>query len=468
MKHWEQRLLLTPLNRAAPCQLRKKFDVVVIGTGSAGSTAAHKLQSKGQKVAVIDYDPFGGTCALRGCDPKKVLVRAAELVERTGALHQKGIEQTAVLSWAELMAFKRTFTEPVPAKKDLAFKKAGIATFHGTAHFLTDRLIKVGDDQLEADRFVIAAGARPAQLGIAGEELLLDSTGFLELDELPRELVFVGGGYIAMEFAHVAVRAGAKVTIVHRGARPLENFEADLTGLLLQATRDAGIKVLLDTEVKSLEKTPGGFRVHARHQGGEVLLTAGLVVHAAGRTPELEELHLEKANVAYSKKGVQVNEFLQSVTNPSVYACGDASEGGLPLTPVAAMEGFLVASNMLKGNHQRPDYRVIPTNVFSLPHLAAVGLTEQQARTQGKTIKVNFENTSDWFSTRQINEPVSGYKIIIDQDSDLILGAHLLGSQAPEVINVLALAMQHGITASQVRKMKFSYPTSASDLVHMV
>lgn len=446
----------------------EKFDVVVIGTGSAGSTVAYKLQGKGQKVAIIDYHPFGGTCALRGCDPKKVLVRAAELVERTAAMQQKGIEQTAVISWPELMAFKRTFTEPVPGKTDAALKKAGIATYHGTAHFVTERIIQVGDDQLEADRFVIAAGARPQKLNIAGEELLLDSTGFLELDELPREIVFVGGGYIAMEFAHVAVRAGAKVTIVHRGARPLENFEADLALLLLQATRDAGIEVLLDTEVHSLEKTPDGFRVHARHQGQEVLLTAALVVHAAGRTPELDALHLERANVAYSKKGVQVNEFLQSATNPNVYACGDASEGGLPLTPVAAMEGFLVASNMLKGNHQSPDYRVIPTNVFAMPHMASVGLTEQQAREQGKNIKVNFENTTGWFSSRQLNEPVSGYKIIIEEDSDLILGAHLLGSNAPEVINVLALAMQHGITASQVRKMKFSYPTSSSDLVYMV
>lgn len=446
----------------------EKFDVVVIGTGSAGSTVAHKLQKNGQKVAIIDYHPFGGTCALRGCDPKKVLVRAAELVERTAAMQQKGIQQTAVLSWPELMAFKRTFTEPVPGRTDQAFKKAGIATFHGTAHFLTDRIIEVGDARLEADRFVIAAGARPQKLGIAGEELLLDSTGFLELDELPREIVFVGGGYIAMEFAHVAVRAGAKVTIVHRGARPLENFEADLTALLLQATRDAGIEVLLDTEVKSLEKTAAGFRVHAQHQGQEVLLTAALVVHAAGRTPELEELHLEKAHVAYSKDGVQVNEFLQSATNPNVYACGDAAAGGLALTPVAAMEGFLVASNMLKGNHQSPDYRVIPTNVFAMPHMASVGLTEQQAREQGKNVKVNFENTTGWFSAKQINEPVAGYKIIIDQDSDLILGAHLLGSNAPEVINVLALAMQHGITASQVRKMKFSYPTSSSDLVYMV
>jgi len=446
----------------------EKFDVVVIGTGSAGSTVAHKLQSKGQNVAIIDYHPFGGTCALRGCDPKKVLVRAAELVERTAALQQKGIQQTAVLSWPALMAFKRTFTEPVPGNTDQALKKAGIATFHGTAHFLTDRLIEVGETHLEADRFVIAAGARPAKLNIAGEELLLDSTGFLELDELPREIVFVGAGYIAMEFAHVAIRAGAKVTIIHRGVRPLENFEADLALLLLQATRDAGIEVLLDTEVKSLEKTADGFRVHAQRQGQEVLLTTGLVVHAAGRTPELEELHLEKANVAYSTRGVQVNEFLQSASNPNVYACGDASVGGLPLTPVAAMEGFVVASNMLKGNHQSPDYRVIPTNVFAMPHMASVGLTEQQARAQGDNIKVNFENTTGWFSTRQINEPVSGYKIIIDQNSDMILGAHLLGSQAPEVINVLAMAMQHGITASQVRKMKFSYPTSASDLVYMV
>ncbi|MBA9079084.1 dihydrolipoyl dehydrogenase family protein [Rufibacter quisquiliarum] len=446
----------------------EKFDLVVVGTGSAGSITANKFRANGKKVAIIDHQPFGGTCALRGCDPKKVLVQAAELVERAMGMQQKGIKGKAVLSWPELMSFKRTFTDPVPESREKSFRKAGITTYHGTATFISENVIQVGDGQLEAEQFVIAAGAMPNKLNIPGEEFLIDSTGFLDLEQLPQDIVLVGGGYIAMEFAHIAVRAGAKVTIVHRGELPLKNFETDLVKLLLKATRDVGIEVILETEVKSIERTGEHYVVRAKQQNQEITINADIVVHAAGRTPELENLRLENANVTYSKRGVKVNKYLQSVSNPNVYACGDAAEGGLPLTPVAAMEGHVVASNMLKGNKKTPDYRVIPTNVFSIPPMASVGLTEQEARNQGRNVKIKFEETASWFSSKQINEGTSGYKIITDQDSDLIIGAHLLGSHAPEVINILAMAMQHDITASQVRKMIFSYPTSASDLVYMV
>ncbi len=209
----------------------KKFDVIVIGTGS-GSMAAHRCAAAGKKTAIIDSLPFGGTCALRGCDPKKVLVGLAHVLSLNEQLRGNGISKMATYSWKELMQFKESFTEPVPAKKDKELKNAGIATFHGRAQFISQNSLKVNDEVLQADKFLIANGAMPRKLSIPGEALLIDSTQFLELQDLPDDILFVGGGYIAFEFANIVARFGVKATIVHQGKLPLGNFDNDLVTML--------------------------------------------------------------------------------------------------------------------------------------------------------------------------------------------------------------------------------------------
>src|SRR5258707_4016982 len=202
--------------------MMRKFDVVVIGTGSAASAVASRCRSAGWQVAVIDSRPFGGTCALRGCDPKKVLVGAAEALDWVRRMKGKGIQvEKLQIDWQELIRFKRSFTEPVPKNREEGFAKAGIATFHGPARFVGPSSVQVNDDVLEGRHVVIAAGQKPADLKIPGTEHLTTSDRFLELDELPQRILFIGGGDIAFEFAHVAVRAGAKGTIVPRGLRAL-------------------------------------------------------------------------------------------------------------------------------------------------------------------------------------------------------------------------------------------------------
>ena len=203
--------------------MRKKFDLVVIGTGSAASTAASKCRAAGWSVAVVDSRPFGGTCALRGCDPKKVLVGAAALIDWVRRMESTG--DNARIEWPELMRFKRTFTDPVSKQREKSFAEAGIETFHGSARFTGPTNVQVGEDVLEGRHVLIATGAKPQKLNIPGEEHLTTSEQFLELDSLPRRIVFVGGGYISFEFAHISVRCGAKVTLLHRGERPLERFE---------------------------------------------------------------------------------------------------------------------------------------------------------------------------------------------------------------------------------------------------
>ncbi len=194
---------------------------------------------------------YGGTCALRGCDPKKVLVGAAELADWNRRMRGRGMTGDAHISWPELMRFKRTFTDPVPATREQAFAKAGIATYHGPARFVDPDRLSVDGQGLEARHFVIAAGAKPRRLGISGEESLITSTDFLELDELPTRIAFVGGGYISFEFAHVARRAGAQTVIVERGT-PLQRFEQDLVARLVDHTRSLGVELRLDAEVTAI------------------------------------------------------------------------------------------------------------------------------------------------------------------------------------------------------------------------
>src|SRR5437879_647332 len=405
--------------------MTEPLDLIVVGTGTAGSGPAFRCRRAGWRVAVVDELPYGGTCALRGCDPKKVLVGAAELADWHRRMQGRGITGDARISWPDLMRFKRTFTDPVPANREQAFEKAGIATYHGPGRFVSPDQLSVDGQVLEARHFVVAAGAKPRHLGIPGEEYLLTSTAFLELDQLPPRIAFVGAGYISFEFAHVSQRAGAQATIIGRG-KPLQHFEQDLVTRLVDHTRSLGIELRLDTEVTGLEKRGGGYRLRLDAQGRRETIDADLVIHGGGRVPNTEGLDLRAADVATEPDGgVRVNEFLQSVTNPRVYAAGDAAAapGSLPLTPVAGYEGAIVASNLLKGNARTPDYRGIPSVVFTVPPLAGVGLTEAQAREQHLDIRVKTQDTSSWYSNRRVAETCAMFTVIVESQPDRVAGA---------------------------------------------
>src|SRR5712692_2039795 len=449
-------------------QLRH-YDLVVIGTGSAASAAAFRCRAAGWKVAVVDSRPFGGTCALRGCHPKKMLVSAAEVLDATARMAGKGVHTDGMaIDWAELMRFKRSETDPSPAFFAHNFAQAGIEGFHGRARFVGPTTVAVGNDLLAGRHVLIATGAMPAALPFPGAEHLTTSDQFLELEALPARLICVGGGYVSFELAHVAVRAGAQVTILHRGARPLVGFDPDLVAQLVQRTRALGIQVELDTEVCGVEQTGNSVRVHTRTGGQERQFEAEMAVHGAGRVPEIDDLDLETAGIARAKRGVTVNEYLQSVSNPAVYAAGDAAASGPPLTPTASHDGEVVAANILQGNHRQPNYAGIASVVFTVPALASAGLTEASARAQGLQFRVHCEETSQWFSSLRMGETTSGFKVLVEEGSQRILGAHLFGPHAEEVINIFAVAVRFGIRAEELKQVLFAYPTSASDIVHML
>ena len=448
--------------------MERTYDLVVVGTGVA-SAVASRCREAGWSVAVVDSRPFGGTCALRGCNPKKMLVSAAEAVHAGARMAGHGVRaRELTIDWGELARFKRSATDPVPGRVEQTWAKAGVEMFHGRARFVGPTTLAVGPDRVAGRYVVIAAGAMPRPLPFPGAQHLTTSEQFLELERLPPRLVFVGGGYISVEFAHVAARAGAEVTILHRGARPLEGFDPDLVDLLVKRTRELGIRVELEVEVQGVERAGEQVVVRAAGRGGERRLEADLAVHGAGRVPEIDDLDLETAGVAREALGVTVNEYLQSVSNPAVYAAGDAAASGPPLTPKAAHDAEVVAANLLRGNHRRPNYEGLASVVFTVPPLASAGLGEAAARARGLDYDVRWQETGQWFSARRLRETAAGFKVLVERGTQRILGAHLLGPHADEVINIFALAIRSGLRASDLREALYAYPTSASDIPSMV
>lgn len=447
----------------------KSFDLIVIGGGTGGNGVARMAADAGWKVASIDTLPFGGTCALRGCDPKKMLIAVTEGIDWARNLSGKGLEAQTSVDWADMIAFKRTFTDAMPGRIEGGLEKAGITVLHGEARFTGRDKIEVNGEILSARHFHIATGARPMTLNIPGEALLATSTDFLELPERPDRVVFVGGGFIAMEFAHISKRAGAReVTVLEMMERPLGNFDPDLVGILSEATADLGIDLRTEAKVLKIEKDRLDFTVTYETPEGKQAINCDLVVHATGRVPNIEHLNLEAAGVEYGRRGIKVSPYMRT-TNPAIFAAGDCADSGPNLTPVSANEGRIAGKNLLAGKDERAvSYPPIPSVVFTLPQLASVGLSEAAARDKGLAFDTHFEKTAGWYSSLRVGARYSAYKVLVENGTGHILGAHLIGPGAEEQINLFAMAMGAGLTANRVKGFIFAYPSYASDISSMV
>jgi glutathione reductase (NADPH) len=388
----------------------------------------------------------------------------------TSASSAGGTEAGSVVAWTR--ACHRRPPKPVtqiPSRCTAeSFAKSGIDAYHGRARFVGPRSVEVGGEVLEGRFVLIAVGAVPMHLGIPGEEHLVTSSEFLELDDLPENLVLLGGGYIAAEFAHIAAHAGARVTVLEQLDRMLTPFDPDLVGWLMEKFDEVGVDVRLETRVTAIEKHAGGFSVRASADRKDEAFQADLVVHAAGRVPDLDPLDLRAAGVETERGRLKLNEFLQSVSNPAVYAVGDAAMSGPPLTPVSTHDAKVAAANMLNGNRETPNYLGVPSVAFTIPPIASVGLGEQQARERGLKFRMQRENASGWYTARRVAETAYGFKVLVEEDTDRILGAHLIGPHVDEVINVFALAIRKGLTAEELKTTIFAYPTGASDIGYML
>lgn len=445
------------------------YDLIVIGTGTAATVTAMGCRKAGWTVAIIDHLPFGGTCALRGCDPKKMLIAATEVIdgfERMGSIGT--VKGELHIDWAALQRHKHSFTDPVPDKREQGYAKQGIDAYHGQARFTGRDSVIVDGKTLKARHFVIATGAEPVKLPLEGTGHLALSDDFLNLEALPRRIVLVGGGYVGFEFAHIAARAGASVTVLNRGTHALTGFDPDLVTLLVERTRALGVDVRLGHEVKAVRNSSGGFEVEADGPDGRIVVETDLAIHSGGRSPALEALDLDAAGIAHDQGRLTLDASFRSTSNPAVYAAGDAAGGPLPLTPVAALEAHAVVDNLLGKQDAMVDYTGIPSVVFTLPSLARVGLLEAEARDHGLRFRVKHEIVPGWLTARRINEPCYGYKVLVEEGSERILGAHLIGPEASEVINLFGFAMRNGLTTAAIKHATFAYPSAASDIESML
>jgi glutathione reductase (NADPH) len=442
--------------------VKNHFNILVIGSGVAGSTIAMKCASAGLNTAIVDCRPYGGTCAIRGCDSKKILVDASEYLDvknRIPAL----IAKNPVINWDDLMKFKKSFTDPVPLKREKSYANAKIAMLKGKATFDSGNSVIINNEKYSADKIVIATGAKPGKLNIKGEENLINSDAFLELEKLPGEIIFVGGGFISFEFAHVAARFGTKVKIIHNDNYPIDMFDNDMAAMLIDYSRNIGIDIILSSPVNAIEKKNGKFIVSA----DDTEFTTDLVVHGAGRVADIDDLNLEAASIEHGN-GIFVNEYMQSVSNEHVYAAGDAAAGSPPLTPVGAAEAKIVSENIIKGNKIKRIFKIVPFTLFTIPPLASVGLSEENAVKKGLDFRKNISDTSNWYHSKKTGFRGTGFKVLIDNSTDLIIGAYILSPNAEDIINLITMAMHASLTVSELKDMIFTYPSISSDIKYMI
>lgn len=446
----------------------KDFDVFVIGSGTAGQTVAKSCAKNGLKVAIADNRVYGGTCPNRGCDPKKVLLGATETLELGRNLLGKGISSVPTLDWKKLQKFKRTFTNAIPEETERNLTDLGIQLFHQSPTFIDENMLSIEGKTIQAKKIVIATGLIPKNLDFKGSDYLTTSDDFLNLKKVPKKVIFIGAGYIGLELAHMAARAGSKITIIEHGDRPLKAFDADLVAHLTAVSKDLGIEFTFNSEIKKIKKLRKNLKVHYTANGKNHTCKARLIFNTAGRVPSISKLKLDSGKVDHSEKGITVNPYLQSVSNPNVYACGDVADHGLPLSPLSGLEGHVVAENILHDNKMKIDIPVVPSVVFTLPNLASVGLSEKEANKRYKKVTVSYASVPNWFNAKRLQESAYAYKIISNSRTKAIVGAHLLSGNAAESINIFTMAINTRTTTEALKKMIFTYPSWCNDIKSMV
>lgn len=437
------------------------FDAFIIGTGTAGQTAAAHLRDAGLSVGIADERPFGGTCALRGCQPKKYLVVPAHAALEGAGLTERGFQHAPELNWSAMQRSRAEFTDAVPESTEDGLSESGVKTFHGHCVITGPQTVLCGEEEVHAGTILVATGARPRPLEIPGGELAMTSDDFLYLPELPQRITFVGGGYISLEFATVASALGRSVTIVHSRERLMERFCPEMIPDLRKSCTEQRIELRTGVRPQSIEKS--GAEYHVGLTDGTTIET-DVVFAAVGRLPNTAEMGLEAVGVEHSRRGISVNGRMQTSV-PSIYAIGDCVDT-VQLAPVSDYEAHTAAANIVAGGRgPEIDYSTVPTVVFTYPQLAQIGVTDAA---EDPDISVISGSGAAWPNYRRLNEPHMRYRVLKRKSTDTIIGASILAPHAGELINAFAMIIQSGMTAAQVRGFPWAYPTYLSDIKYMV
>jgi len=440
------------------------YDLFVIGAGSGGVRASRIAAQLGARVAVAEDRFYGGTCVNIGCIPKKLFVYASHFAEE---FHDAaGFGWTVgerKFDWPTLVANKNAEIERLNGVYERILKNAGVEILDGRATIVDAHTVEVAGRQVTAEHILVATGGKPFVPEIRGREHASISDDMFYLEKFPERVIVVGGGYIAVEFAGIFKGLGAEVTQLYRGPHFLRGFDDDLRHFLCDEMRKKGIDIRFNSTVECIEKHGGEYCAELEN-GRE--LTADLILYATGRVPNTENLGLEAAGVELAENGaIKVDEAFRTSV-PSIRAIGDVIDR-VQLTPVALGEGMWLARHLFGETPPAFDYADIPSAVFSQPALASVGLTEAQAHDRHGELDVYISEFRPLKHTLSGSEERSFMKLIVDKASDRVLGAHMAGPEAGEIVQGLAIAIKMGATKAQFDATIGIHPTAAEEFVTM-
>lgn len=442
------------------------FDLLVIGAGSGGVRASRMAASRGAKVAVVENRYLGGTCVNVGCVPKKLFVYASEYAEKFEEAKGFGISgEMTGFDWPTLRDNKTKEIERLNGIYGNMLKNAGVTVLNGSASLVDANTVKVGEETHSAERILIATGGWPFKPEIPGADFAITSNEAFYLEEFPKRVVVVGGGYIAVEFAGIFNGLGSKVDLVYRGDQILRGFDTNVREFAAEQVQAKGVNILTNTDIREIEKNENGELV-CHLKNGEPLI-ADCVMYATGRRPMIDGLNLDEVGVATRDDGTIVVDNLFKTSVPSIYALGDVI-GTPALTPVALAQGMKLVAQIFDGDETALTYENIPTAVFCQPNIATVGLSEDQAAELYVGDLSVFESSFRPMKHTLSGMPERAYmKLLVQTSTDKILGAHMVGEDAGEIMQGLAVAIKAGATKEVFDSTIGIHPTSAEEFVTM-
>lgn len=438
------------------------YDLLIIGGGSGGVAAAKRAAAYGVKVAIAESKDFGGTCVNRGCIAKRLMVYASDFPRHFAASKRYGwSECQADFDWQDFSKAMHEYLHKLSQSSLEKLKETGIEIFIDRATLTDSHTVKLSDRQVTADKILISVGGKPTRPKIPGIELALISDQMFDLEKLPQHIAIMGGGYIGVEFGSVLRNLGTEVTIIEAHEKILDGFDSDIQTAVQQGMSDRGIQFITGSKVKALEKEGDLIRVSIDGENCPETITADLVLCAIGRQPNLENLGLEAAGVEVKEGAIAVDS-LSRTSQPNIFAVGDCTDR-LQLTPVAKAEGKAAIDTMFR-QPQTIDYNTVPFAICARPEAASIGMTEDQAREKfGDAIECYRTSFEPLFHALSADETAQ-IKLIVDRDSDKVLGAHMVGDRAAEIIQTLTAAIKLGVTHEQLQQTIGIHPTESEEI----
>ena len=440
------------------------YDLFVIGAGSGGVRAANMAAGHGVRVAIAEQRYLGGTCVNVGCVPKKLFVYASQFQDQFDAAAGFGwTVGKSTFNWTSLVANKNQEIERLHTVYSNRLQKSGVSILTGRAQVLDAHTVAVDGKEYSAERILVATGGWPFVPDIPGQQHIVTSNDMFFLDQLPKQIIIVGGGYIAVEFASILHGLGVKTTLCHRGHKLLSGFDEDIRDFLAHEMTKKGINILFNTDIEAIESAGDCFAVRLI-DGSKV--NTDLVMYATGRTPNSTGFGLETLGVELDSEGaIKVNSDYQTNV-PSIYALGDVTNR-INLTPVAIAEGMAWVNKLYLNEAKPVDYDNIPTAVFSQPTIGSVGLTEAQAREKYPDIDIYKTSFSPLKNALSGSDEKTLMKMIVVRSTNRVIGMHMVGSDAPEIIQGMAVAIQAGATKAVFDSTIGIHPTAAEEFITM-